>query len=152
MPGRGYTERAGQSQAASATETNIDLDIGANILVQVDRIRVGQSTHTTSEQYQVKLQRTTAQGTGTAGSPEPDEPSNGAPASTDLVNDSAEPTYTGSEYIQQAWNSLTGRDIVQPPGKEFYIGGNQFVGSAVITPSGTTTFTPDHEIHFYELG
>ena len=44
----GYTQACGQVQIAAATETNWDIDVGSSNFIAVDRVRVGQNTHTTS--------------------------------------------------------------------------------------------------------
>lgn len=148
-----WSQPCGQSQIAAATETNWDVAVDSSAFIIVDRIRTSQLTHTTSEQYQIQLIQGSAAGTGSAGTPEPDITGGTAnPTSADLIDDSVEPAgLVGSAYIDAAWNSLTGRDIVQPPGKEFFIGPGLFINLRNITPAGTTTMTPLHNVHFGEL-
>ncbi len=148
-----WTQACGQSQIAGATETNWDVAVNASAFIFIDRVRTSQNTHTTSEMYQVILIQGTAAGTGSAGTPEPDISGGTAdPTSADLIDDSVEPAaQTGGAYIDAAWNSLTGRDIVQPPGKEFWIGPGLFINLVNVTPAGTTTMTPKHDVHFGEL-
>jgi hypothetical protein len=152
MAGRGFSIEAGQSQAASGTETNIELTVSATTLVRITRLAVSQSTHKTSEQYDVRGQRVTTTGTGTAYTEIAKEPFNTSGV-TVKINMSVEPTYTASTvYPNRSWNSLTGRDIVFPPGQELYVAPAALWATYIVTPSGTTTFTPHHELEGEELG
>lgn len=154
MAGKGAIIIAGQSQAASSTETNIEVTAASNRLCKVDRTIVSQSTHKTSEQYEVQWQRVTTTGTGTAYTPLLDEPNSGAVGFTVEVDSSVEPTYTASTVLLDVhWNSLTGKDIPAALfGSELWIAPSALLGSKIITPSGTTTFTPRHYAHLTELG
>lgn len=144
---------AGQSQVASATETNIEITGGAAVITAIDRIRISQSTHTTSEQYQIFLQDVTTTGTGDAYTPEQKEPGSQASAATVEIDSSVEPTYAGSTFhMNTNWNSLTGRDIVYPPGREIFIAPSALMATYIVTPSGTTTFVPEHEVEITETG
>ena len=153
MAGKGFEVEAGQSQAASATETNIELTAAATRLVRIVRLAVSQSTHKTSEQYDVRGQRVTTTGTGTAYTPLLKEPNTGAVGVVVEINSSIEPTYTAATvYPNRAWNSLTGRDIVFPPGQELYIAPSALWGTYIVTPAGTTTMTPHQELEAEEIG
>lgn len=152
--GRPFSVEAGQSQAASATETNIEVTAAATVLVRINRLAVSQSTHKTSEQYDVRGQRVTTTGTGTAYTEILKEPGDALAAGTVVeINSSVEPTYTANTvYPNRSWNSLTGRDIVFPPGQELYVAPSALWGSYIVTPSGTTTMTPHHEAEMEEIG
>lgn len=154
MAGKGARVIAGQAQAASSTETNIELTAASTRLIKIDRIRVSQSTHKTSEQYQVQTQRVTTTGTGTAYTPLLDELNSGAAGFTVEVDSSVEPTYTASTVLQDDhWNSLTGKDLPEALfASELWVAPSALMGSKVITPSGTTTFTPRHYMHITEFG
>lgn len=154
MPRR-YTVGSGQSTAASSTKTSISITAPSTRLVQILRMNVGQTTHKTSEQYEVALQRASASGTGAASppTPEPNEPNGGAAGSTVAHNHTAEPTYSANSFgIRKPWNSLTGADIPQQQLGEFYVAPSGIVGAFNATPSGTTTFTPLHRVEFAEVG
>lgn len=157
MAGAGNTLIGSQSTAASVTDTNLELAAGTAALIRVDRVRVSQDTHKTSEQYTLQGQRITTTGTGTSTTPQLDEPQSAALGSARIgtckTADSVEPSYTASTVnLQAKVNSLTGRDVVYPPGREFYISPSGLYGVAVITPSGTTAATYVCESHFDVLG
>lgn len=153
MAGRSYVVVAGQSQAASSTETNIEIAAGSADVISIDRHRISQDTHTTSEQYAFRTQRVTTTGTGTAYTALPKMAGDAGTGATVEINSSVEPTYTGTTFLQDTrWNSLTGRDIVYPPGRELFVAPSALIGMAVVTPAGTTTFTPAHEVEFTEFG
>ena len=153
MPAAG-TVIGGQSTAASVTDTNVEIIGATTRLLRIQRVRVSQYTHKTSEQYLLQGQKMTTTGTGTAYTPQPKEPNN-APAFTAKVADSVEPTYTASTiFLQAAVNSLTGRDIYSPPGTETIIAPSASAGFglAVVTPAGTTTATYTIETDVEEIG
>ena len=146
-----------QSTAASVTDTNLELVAGSAALLRVTRLRLTQSTHKTSEQVDMQVQRITTTGTGTSTTPLIKEPSTAALGSARIgtckTADSVEPTYTASTVlVQAACNSLTGRDIVYPPGQELYVVPSALLGVAVVTPSGTTTASYRNEADFEVLG
>lgn len=150
MP-KGATIHAGQSSAASTTETNIEVTASSTRLARIDRIWTSQDTHKTSEQYTVKGQRC-ATGTGTAYTPVLDEVNSGAVGFAVEINSSVEPDYTtGTPPItfQQSWNSLGGRDW---PGLNIWIAPSAVYGIAEVTPSGATTHTPKQSAHVEEWG
>lgn len=154
MAGKGARILAGQSQAAALTKTNIEITASATRLVKIDRLRVSQSTHKTSEQYQLRTQRVTTTGTGTAYTPLLDEPNSGAVGFTVKINLTVEPTYTAATVVQDDhWNSLTGKDLPEALlGSEMWIAPSALIGSAVVTPAATTTMTPSQYAHATELG
>lgn len=153
MSAKGFEIEAGQSQAASATETNIEITAASTRLVRIVRIAVSQSTHKTSEQYDVRGQRVTTTGTGSAYTPLLKEPNSGAAGAVVEINSSVEPTYTASTvYPNRSWNSLTGRELFYPPGQELYIAPSALWATYIVTPAGTTTMTPHHEMECEELG
>ena len=146
-----------QSTAASVTDTNLEIAAGTAALLGITRLRFSQSTHKTSEQYAVKCQRITTTGTGTATTPLITEPNTAALGAARIgackINDSVEPTYTASTLLLDASvNSLTGRDVIYPPGSELWVAPAAVVGVAVITPAGTTTATYQCESAFFALG
>lgn len=153
----GNTLIGSQSTAASLTDTNLEIVAGTASIIELDRVRVGQDTHKTSEQFTLQGQRVTTTGTGTSTTPLLDEPQSAALGSARIgtckTAMSVEPSYTASTvYIQAKVNSLTGRDVVYPPGSRFYISPSALFGIAVITPSGTTTATYVCESHFFVIG
>lgn len=149
MP-KGSVIVAGQSSAASTTETNIEITAASTRLAQIDRVRVGQATHKTSEQYEVRGQRVTTTGTGTAYTPLLEEPNAGAVGMVVEIDSSVEPTYTASTVtFDQFWNSLGGRDW---PALPIWIAPSALYGLACITPAGATTYVPRLEAHTQEWG
>lgn len=153
MPSNG-TVIGSQSTAASVTDTNVEIIGATTRLLGLLRHRVSQATHKTSEQLTMFAQKMTTTGTGTAYTPQSSEPNN-AVAFSAKVADSVEPTYTASTIFQQAAvNSLTGRDIPIPPGREIWIApsASAGVGFYVTTPSGTTTASYVTEVEMTELG
>lgn len=150
---KGAVILAGQSVAASATKTCIEITAAATKLVAITRIRVSQSTHKTDEQYQCVLQRVTTSGTGTAYTPLLNEPNSGAVGMAVEINSTVEPTYTASTVLLQfSWNSKAGRDIVLTPEQYIWVAPSALVGLKIVAPAGTTTFTPDVEVHVLEVG
>lgn len=146
-----------QSTAASITDTNLELASGSAALLRLTRLRASQSTHKTSEQFDAVLQRVTTTGTGTSTTPLIKEPSTAALGAARIgtckTADSVEPTYTASTVLLNAsCNSLTGRDIVWPPGQELYVIPAAILGGNITTPSGTTTATYKLESDFEVLG
>lgn len=157
MAGASNTLIGSQSTAASITDTDLEIVAGSAALIQMTRLRVGQDTHKTSEQFTLQGQRVTTTGTGTSTVPQLDEPQAaalGAPRiGTCKTALSVEPTYAASTINMQAKvNSLTGRDVVFPPGQEFYISPSALYGVAVVTPAGTTTATYVVESKFNVIG
>ena len=143
--------------AASGTKTTHEIAAGSASLIRINRVRVSQITHKTSEQYTLQGQRITTTGTGTSTTPLQDEPQSAALGAARIgtckTADSVEPTYTASTIVlQPGWNSLTGRDIVNPPGKELYISPSAILGLACVTPASTTNFSPVTEAFFEVLG
>ena len=146
-----------QSTAASTTDTNCEIIGTTTRLLRVVRCFIGQSTHKTSEQVAMKLERHTGTGTGTAYTPMLKEPNAGAAGYSAKINDTVEPTYAGlatSVIFQKPANSLTGRDFVIPPGQEIYVApsATNGVGLAVTTPAGTTAANYVNEIEIEEIG
>lgn len=147
-----------QATSASTTDTEIEIIGTTTRLLRIVRMRSSQAFHKTSEMYQMQLERHTGTGTGTAYTPMLKEPNSGAVGFTAKINDTVEPTYAGlatSILVSAAVNSLTGRDIVLPPGQEIYIApsATNGVGLAVKTPSGTTASTTYiQEMELEEIG
>lgn len=157
MAGAGNILIGSQSTAASVTDTNLEIAAGTAALIQLNRLRVSQDTHKTSEQYTLQAQRVTTTGTGTSTTPLLSEPQSAALGAARIgtckTADSVEPTYTASTVLVQASvNSLTGRDIPMPPGQELYVSPSAILGVAVVTPSGTTTATYKCESFFTVIG
>lgn len=163
MAGKGYycSGNTG-SLAASSNLTAIEILGSTTRLVNVGRIRVGQSTHKTSEQYEIHARRVTASGTGTAYVPMLKEPNAGALAAPVEITATIEPTYTGTttnpdptgDIVTSRWNSLTGKDIVYPMGSEQWIApaATTGLGLECFTPSGTTAFVGTVEVEGVEVG
>lgn len=163
MAGKGYYAAGNSgSLAASSNLTSVEILGSTTRIVNVGRIRVGQSTHKTSEQYEVHMRRATASGTGTAYTPMLKEPNAGALGAPMEITQTIEPTYTGTttnpdptgDIVTSRWNSLTGKDIVYPMGSEQYIAPSATAGVGIenFTPSGTTAFVATVEVEGVEIG
>lgn len=153
MSAKGAIVIGGQSTAASVTDTNVEVTAASTKLLRLTRLRSSQYTHKTSEQYLLAVQRVTTTGTGTAYTPLLKEPNSGAVGFSAEVASSVEPTYTASTVlIQASVNSLTGRDIILPPGQELYVAPSALLGVYVTTPAGTTTATYTQETEWEEIG
>ena len=151
--GRKYSVVGGQSQVASATETNHELAADAAGLTLINRIAVSQNTHDVSEQYIMEMQRVTTTGTGTTKVPELKEGGSQIAQGVYKTDMSAEPTYTGTvPHRTWDWNSLVGKVELWPQGEEFSIAPLALIGINIQTKSGTTTFIPNHSVEFTEIG
>lgn len=151
--GKRYVVSGGQSVAASGTETQLVVTAPSNRLVRVHRVRVSQVTHNTSEQLSLAAKRASAAGSGgSAKTAEPLEANQGATATTVTSGPTSEPTYTGAELLDAAWNTLSGRDVYLPPGSEIAVPPSGILGFYVVAPSGATTVTPVVELELSEEG
>lgn len=166
MAGKGIIiENGFAPQALAASQTTLSagctLEIipSATKMLRSTRMRVSQFTHKTSEQYSIVLYRHTATGTGTAFTAMLKEPNSGATGITGAKINlaGAGSTATDSATIRLAtanWNSLTGRDIIWPPGQEIYCAPSATTGHsvAVLTPASTTSMNPTVSWELDELG
>ena len=96
------------AQAQTAAKTLMNFSAAAASVTLLERLYVGQSSFDTSETLAIKVQRASADGTGTAITPEKFHLNSAAYAGIVETNDSAEPTYTGIELISQSFNVLSG--------------------------------------------
>lgn len=163
MSGKGfYAAGNSGSLAASSNLTSLEILGSTTRIVGINRVRTGQSTHKTSEQYNMAMRRATASGTGTAYTPMLKEPNAGALGAPMEITQTIEPTYTGTttnpdptgDILTARWNSLTGKDVVYPMGAEQWIAPSATAGIGIetFTPSGTTAFVATVEAEGVELG
>ncbi len=166
MAGKGIIIENGfapQAIAASATTLTsgcaLELIPSATKMLRTVRIRVSQFTHKTSEQYSLVFYRHTGTGTGTAYTAMLKEPNSGASGITGAKINlaTAGSTATDSATVRLAtfsWNSLTGRDVVYPPGQEVYCAPSATTGQSIttLTPAGTTSMNPTVSWELDELG
>lgn len=94
------------------------------------------------------VQRFTAQGTGTAVTPQALDPADAAALADALENHTAEPTYTANAILWQiALNQRATYRWVAAPGKEFVIPATANNGLGWFTSQGTSSFTADVDAH-----
>ena len=113
--GRLYTVAIG-AQAQTAAKTLIEIAAPADSVVLVERVYMGQSSQDTSENLACKIERITTTGTGTATTPVPLQVGDAAFGGTVKTNMSAEPTYSGTVFVEQGFNVLSG--FLWTPGSE----------------------------------
>jgi hypothetical protein len=148
--------------AASSNITSVEMLGTTTRICAISRVRVGQRTHKTSEQYDLHVRRLSATGTGTAYTPMLKEPNAGAVGFPAKITMTIEGTYTGTttnpdptgDIVTSRWNSLTGKDIAYPMGAEQYVAPSASAGLGFenFTPSGTTTFVANVEVEGVEIG
>lgn len=149
-----FTAQGGQSTGASATETALVVTASSTRMVKITRIRVSQKTHKTSEQYELRVQRASAAGSGGSSiTPSPKEVNGGASGATVSSGPTSEPTYTSNTIqVDVNWNSMVGKDIILTDDQIIWVPVSGIIGFIVLTPSGTTTFTPTVEVDWEEIG
>lgn len=149
--GRIFTQSGGQSQAASQTETHVQLIADSTRGLRIRRIRITQVTHKTSEQHTLRVQRTSAEGSG--GTTPTPVPRDGISVfqGTARINQTTEPTFTSVPiFLERAFNTLIGVNEVFDHDEAPYIEGGQRVAITIVSPAGTTTMTPNVEVDFEE--
>ncbi len=95
--------------SVSAAKTLIEILNTAAVMTVVLGVGVTQDGSETSDQVTVELKRITATGTGTATTPVKRSPGDPAATFTAKTNDSAEPTYEGTDPVwSEGFNMLSG--------------------------------------------
>ena len=107
MIGRIYSVAIG-SQAQTAAKTLIEVAAASDSIVLVERMHIGQTSFDTSENLGVKVEDITTTGTGTATTPRPFMEGDAAFGGVVETNATIEPTYSGTVFIEQGFNVLSG--------------------------------------------
>lgn len=107
MIGRLYTVAIG-AEAHTAADTLIEIAAPADAVVIVERAYISQSSQDTSENLACKIEDITTTGTGTTTTARPLQEGDAAFGGTVKTNLTVEPTYSGTVFIEQGFNVLSG--------------------------------------------
>lgn len=107
MIGRIYTVAIG-SQAQTAAKTLIEVTSAADSVTLIERLSLKQTSFDTSENLGVKCEDITTTGTGTATTPNPLAEGDAAFGGSVETNSTIEPTYSGTVYLEEGFNVLSG--------------------------------------------
>lgn len=107
MIGRLYTVAIG-AQAQTAAKTLIEIASAADSVTLLERAYISQSSFDTSENLAAKIEDVTTTGTGTSTTPRPMQEGDAAFGGTVETNSTIEPTYSGTVFIEQGFNVLSG--------------------------------------------
>lgn len=107
MQGRIYKTTIG-NQAQTAAKTLIEIAAAADMVVEIERMWISQSSQDTSENLGVKVEDVTTTGTGSANTPTRTMGGDAAATVTVKTNLTVEPTYSGDVFIEQGFNVLSG--------------------------------------------
>lgn len=151
MIGRGYTVSIG-SQAQTAALTLIEITAPADAVVLIEKFWLGQTSIDAAQALGIKVEDVATTGTGTGTTPTPLNEGDAAFGGTVKTNMSAEPTYSGTVYIEDGFNILNGYKwealnindyIVVSPG--------QIIGFSLdVAPAASTDFS--YGCKFYAVG
>lgn len=107
MIGRMYTIEIG-SQAQTTAKTLIEVASPTDAVTLIERLHVKQTSFDTSENLGVKCEDVTTTGTGTATTARPMQEGDSAYGGTVKTNHTVEPTYSGTVYLEDGFNVLSG--------------------------------------------
>jgi len=142
--GRLYTITIGD-QAQTTAKTLIEVGAAADLMIAIERMWISQSSFDTSENVGAKVEDITTTGTGTdsSGAVVPFVQSDTAFSGTLETNSTIEPTYSGSVYIEQGFNVLSGWLWTPANDDEvIWISPSQLVGMMLsVAPSGSMNFS-----------
>lgn len=153
VAGKGYWVQGGQTINANATETQLVITAAANRIAIIDRVMFGQDGHNNSETVLVEAKRATAAGSGgTAVTPQPEQPNQGAAGFSCSKGPTTEPTYPAEvEYLQVPVNTALGRDILLD--KPIVVPPSGIVGIRIVNRTGNSNITsPRCSAHVVEVG
>jgi len=141
MIGRLYTVAIG-AQAQTAAVTLIEIASAADSVSILERAYISQSSFDTSENLAAKVEDITTTGTGTATTPTPNQEGDAAFGGVVETNASAEPTYSGTVFIEQGFNVLSGWLWTPANDDEVIVmSPSQLVGVMLdVAPSGSMNF------------
>lgn len=107
MIGRLYSVSIGD-EAHTAADTLIEVASPADAVSLIERMWISQSSFDTSENLGAKVEDITTTGTGTASTARPFQEGDAAYGGTVKTNLTVEPTYSGTVFIEQGFNVLSG--------------------------------------------
>lgn len=107
MIGRLYSVSIGD-EAHTAADTLVEVAAPADAVVLVERMWIGQSSFDTSENLGAKVEDVTTTGTGTTSTARPLQEGDAAFGGTAKTNITVEPTYSGTVFVEQGFNVLSG--------------------------------------------
>lgn len=128
--------------AVAAAQTLLTLQNSTTRRLVILRAWMSQKDLVASELMRVQLQRTSAQGTGTAIVPVPQEVTDPAAIGTYLKDHTIEPTYILEPFNNEQFNALNGWVYVPMPEERIWLPFGGGLGLRLDTvPSGATTMT-----------
>lgn len=141
MIGRLYTIAIG-AQAQTAAKTLIEVPAPADSVVILERAYISQSSFDTSENLAAKVEDITTTGTGTGTTPRPNQEGDAAFGATPETNSTIEPTYSGTVFIEQGFNVLSGWLWTPANDDEVIaVSPSQLIGIMLdVAPSGSMNF------------
>ncbi len=142
MIGRIYSVAIG-SQAQTAAKTLIEVLSAADSATLIERMHIGQTSFDTSENLGVKVEDITTTGTGTATTPRPFMEGDAAFGGTVETNSTIEPTYSGTVFVEQGFNVLSGFEWTPANDDQMIcISPSQLAGMSLdVTPSASMNFS-----------
>lgn len=150
MIGRMYMTSIGD-QAQTVAKTLIEIAAAADLVVLIERMWNSQSSFDTSENGGMKVEDISIAGTLSANTPTPLQTGTGAATATVTTNASIEPTYSGTVYIQQGFNVLSGWLWTGATDDEvIVISPSQLVG--MMTNVTVTSMNMSYGMTFREIG
>lgn len=151
MIGRGYTVAIG-SQAQTAALTLIEIAAPADAVVLVEKFWLGQTSIDSAQALGIKVEDVTTTGTGTATTPVPLQEGSAAFGGTVKTNMTAEPTYSGTVYLEDGFNILNGYKWEALNINDYIvISPSQIIGFMLdVAPAASTNFS--YGCKLYELG
>ena len=141
MIGRLYTVAIG-AQAQTAAKTLVEIAAPADAVTILERAYISQSSFDTSENLAAKVEDISTTGTGTATTPNPNQEGDSAFGGVVETNSTIEPTYSGTVFIEQGFNVLSGWLWTPANDDEvIVISPSQLVGISLdVAPSGSMNF------------
>ena len=141
MIGRLYTVAIG-AQAQTAAKTLVEVASAADSVTILERAYISQSSFDTSENLAAKVEDISTTGTGTATTPRPNQEDDAAFGGVIETNSTIEPTYSGTVFIEQGFNVLSGWLWTPANDDEVLVlSPSQLVGVMLdVAPSGSMNF------------
>lgn len=145
--------RASASFSTTGNKTLLLLEAPASKLLVVDSVRVGNTSLTTNERWQIAVTRVTTKGTPAGTSVTPTKLDSGDPASSAIVlsNLTTEPTaYDTVHLVLSGDSNQLGMRWLAVPGAEIVIPPSGLIGVRLLATITATSVTVD--IGYGELG
>jgi hypothetical protein len=106
---------------AAAVKSLIELTAPANARVKIRGLTIGNTAATAAQGVEFALQRLSATGTGTAYTPEENDPDGAAARSTAKSTMTANGTTTGNPAVEMGFDIVGTYVLWFPPGAEVYV-------------------------------